>query len=52
MGDTEIWKDISNYDNYKVSSFGNVKNNNTGRILKPSKIGGYYCVGLSNVKTF
>jgi hypothetical protein len=51
MEDTEIWKDISNYDNYKVSSFGNVKNNNTGRILKPSKIGGYYCVGLSNVKT-
>ena len=54
MEDIEIWKEISNYDNYKISSFGNVKNNNTGRILKPSIISGYYCVGLSNVtiKTF
>ena len=29
MEDIEIWKEISNYDNYKISSFGNVKNNNT-----------------------
>ena len=49
MEDIEIWKEISNYDNYKISSFGNFKNNNTGRILKPSIISGYYCVGLSNV---
>jgi hypothetical protein len=51
MEDIEIWKEISNYDNYKISSFGNVKNNNTGRILKPVNLGGYYYVGLSNIKT-
>ena len=51
MEDIEIWKNISNYDNYEVSSFGNVRNKNTGRILKPSNIGGYYYVGLSNIKT-
>jgi hypothetical protein len=51
MEDIEVWKNISNYDNYEVSSFGNVRNKNTGRILKPGIIGGYYCVGLSNIKT-
>jgi hypothetical protein len=34
MEDTEGWKDISNYDNYEVSTFGKVRNKNTGRILK------------------
>lgn len=42
----EVWKDIDGYENYKVSSFGNVKNSKTGRILKPYNRGGYYCVGL------
>lgn len=51
MEDTEVWKDIANYDKYEVSSFGNVRNKKTGRILKPSNIGGYYSVGLSNKKT-
>jgi len=50
----EEWLTISNYDNYEVSSFGNVRNKKTGRILKPSNRGGYYVVGLSNkkIKTF
>jgi hypothetical protein len=54
MEDTEVWKDISNYDKYEVSSFGNVRNKNTGRILKSANNGGYLCVGLSNkiTKTF
>lgn len=47
MEDIEIWKQIDEYDNYEVSSFGKVKNKNTGRILKASNKGGYYSVGLS-----
>ena len=30
----EVWKDIDGYDNYAVSSFGNVKNTKTGKVLK------------------
>jgi hypothetical protein len=51
MDDTEVWKNIDGYNNYEVSSFGNIRNKNTGRILKASSKGGYYSVGLSNVKT-
>ena len=51
MEDTEVWKDIENYNNYEVSIFGNVRNKKTNRILKPSNRGGYYIVGLSNIKT-
>ena len=47
----EIWKIINNFDNYEVSTFGNVKNKKTGRILKASKSGGYYNVNLSKIKT-
>lgn len=48
--DIEVWKQIEEYDNYEVSSFGNVRNKNTGRILKASKKGGYSSVGLSSNK--
>ena len=51
MEDIEVWKNISNYDNYEVSTFGKVRNKKTSRILKPSNRGGYYIVGLSNIKT-
>jgi len=51
MEDTEVWKDIINYDNYEVSTFGKVRNKKTGRTLKPCNRGGYYVVGLSNKKT-
>lgn len=51
MEDTEDWKTIVDYNNYEVSSFGRVRNKNTGRILKASSKGGYYTVGLSNVVT-
>lgn len=45
----EIWEAIKGYDNYEVSSFGNVKNIKTGKILKAGLNGdGYYHVGLSN----
>ena len=44
----EIYKKIDDYDNYEISNLGNVKNTDTGRILKPGKnTNGYYFVGLS-----
>jgi len=51
MEDTEVWKRLENYDNYEVSTFGKIRNTNTGRILKQAIMGGYYCVGLSSGKT-
>ena len=44
----EEWKNITDFPNYQVSSFGNVRNIKTGRILKAANHGGYYTVGLSN----
>ena len=29
----EIWKDITDFDNYEVSTFGNVRNKNTKRLI-------------------
>jgi len=54
MDDIEIWKDINNYNNYEVSTFGNVRNKKTGRIMKSVNNGGYIYVGISNkiTKTF
>ena len=43
----EIWKDITDFDNYEVSTFGNVRNKNTKRILKGRlDKDGYLRVGL------
>jgi len=42
---------VTNYKNYEVSLFGNVRNIKTGRVLKASSKGGYCYVGLSNVNT-
>lgn len=33
----EIWKPIENYENYSVSTFGQVRNDKTGKILKEYK---------------
>ena len=43
----EEWRQIAENQNYEVSSFGNVKNKKTGRILKPANNGGYLYIGLS-----
>jgi hypothetical protein len=50
----EEYKVIADYENYEVSSFGNVRNKNTCRILKSYNKGGYAVVGLSKttVKLF
>ena len=46
---SEIWMKIDGYENYAVSSYGNVKNISTGKILKPGNNGkGYLHVGLYN----
>jgi hypothetical protein len=45
----EEYKDITDYeDTYQISNFGNVRNKNTGRILKPTegKTDKYYYITL------
>jgi hypothetical protein len=45
----EKYKNITNYPIYKVSNLANVKNMDTGKILKPRKSrSGYYSVELTN----
>jgi hypothetical protein len=43
---TEVWKIIDEFPNYSVSTFGNVKNNTTEKILSLNIRGGYLCVSL------
>jgi len=43
----EIWKPIENYENYSVSTFGQVRNNATGKILKGNDNGhGHFKISL------
>lgn len=47
----EIWKNIEFFEQYSVSNFGNVRNNMTGKILKPRKhTNGYTRVTLCKDK--
>ena len=41
MEEAEVWKKIEGCEIYEVSSFGNIRNSKTGRILKQGKKGGY-----------
>jgi hypothetical protein len=43
---SEIWKQINNYENYEVSNEGNIRNKNTGKILKKYIRNGYYSLSL------
>jgi len=55
MEDKEVWMPINDYDNYEISSLGNVRNINTCRILKLTNKGGYIFTGLSKncgIKTY
>ena len=48
----EEWKVVGTAMNYEISNYGQVKNKNTKRILKPTLINGYLAVGLrANNKT-
>ena len=42
----ETYANITGYPNYQVSTFGNVKNDKSGRILKPGLSDGYFKVDL------
>ena len=44
----EEWQTISEYSNYDVSNFGNIKNNKTDKVLKQCVKGGYYNISLVN----
>lgn len=47
--DNEVWKDIEDNDTYEVSSFGNVRNKRTNKILKAGKNSkGYMSVSLTS----
>ena len=48
MEETEIWKKIEGYDNYEISTFGNVRNIISNNLLKLSKKGNYYSIGLTD----
>jgi hypothetical protein len=44
----EEWRVIQDFPNYSISKLGNVKNNKTNKILKPTLKGGYYNISLVN----
>lgn len=46
----EQWKQIVDYPNYHISSFGNVKNIISNKLLTPNNKGGYYNVSLISNK--
>jgi hypothetical protein len=44
----EEWRHIAQKDNYEISNMGNVRNVNSGVMLKPVLQGGYFCVHFYN----
>ena len=40
------WRIIGNAINYEISNYGEVRNKNTNKILKPTLISGYLAIGL------
>ena len=47
MNEEEQWRPINDYNNYSISSFGRVRNDDTGLILKPAITSrGYLRLGL------
>ena len=49
MNTVEEWKTIQNFENYEVSTLGNVRNKRTGHILKSCSSTGYSIVVISNI---
>ncbi len=48
----EIWKDVHDFDSYEFSSFGRLRNKNSGKIQKPtSPKGGQQQYGMWNAET-
>ena len=46
--DSEVWKELKDYSNYEISSFGNLRNKNTKKHLKLSSKGGYFGTCIKN----
>jgi hypothetical protein len=46
----EKWRQIKDFHNYSISSFGNIQNAITNKMLKPSFKGGYYKISLTHNK--
>jgi hypothetical protein len=46
----EVWKKIENFDNYSVSTFGQIRNDQSGKIMKLNNKGGYLNASLTNLK--
>jgi len=44
----EIWKKIINFDKYKISNYGNIKNINSQIILKPCIKSGYLIISITD----
>ena len=44
----EEFRIIKGFENYSVSNFGNIKNNKTGKILKPRITKGVFYIKLLN----
>ena len=44
----EEWKPVKKFENYEISTWGNVRNVITNKTLKPNVKGGYYHVSLTN----
>jgi hypothetical protein len=44
----EQWIKLKDYNNYSVSSFGNIKNNITNKLMKPKINNGYYIVNIKS----
>lgn len=45
----EIWKQVNDFENYEVSTLGNVRNIKTGKILKQSVKDGYKQIALLGI---
>jgi len=43
----ETYKHVKDFENYSISNLGNIKNNQTNKILKIQKTSGYSTIGLS-----
>ena len=48
----EEYRKIEGYENYSVSNFGNVKNDETGKFLKQYNDKGYKLISINNKKTW
>jgi hypothetical protein len=42
----EIWKEITNFSNYEISNYGNIKNKYNQHILNPQLVSSYFTIGI------